>query len=121
MNEILVDHLHLGIAAQRQEMFAHDDQRGGAGRRTVKPAQQLLPARFGAEETDGAQRVLVVPQEASAEQAVEVAERLRAQGIPAELELSGRSDAEAAKLAKQRGIQTVMRVGADGGVAEKNV
>ena len=50
-----------------------------------------------------------------------VAERLRGQGIPAELELSGRSDAEAAKLAQQRGIQTVMRVGADGGVAEKSV
>ena len=81
----------------------------------------MLPARFAAEPADGAQRVLVVPQETSAEQAVALAERLRAQGIPAELELSGRSDAEAAKLAQQRGIQTIMRVGADGGVAEKNV
>ena len=81
----------------------------------------VLPAGFGADEADGAQRVLVVPQEGGAEQAVALAERLRGQGIPAELELSGRSDAEAAKLAEQRGIQTVMRVGADGGVAEKSV
>ena len=81
----------------------------------------VLPAAFGADEADGAQRVLVVPQETGIEQAVALAERLRAQGIPAELELSGRSDVEAARLAKARGIQTVMRVGADGGVAEKSV
>ena len=87
----------------------------------VDRVADLLPAGFGAEEADGAQRVLVVPQETAVEQAVALAERLRGQGIPAELELSGRSDAEAAKLAQQRGIQTVMRVGADGGVAEKSV
>ncbi|MCH8848912.1 MAG: histidine--tRNA ligase family protein [Chloroflexi bacterium] len=87
----------------------------------VDRISDVLPAGFGAEEADGAQRVLVVPQETGIEQAVALAERLRAQGIPAELELAGRSDAEAAKLAQQRGIQTVMRVGADGGVAEKNV
>ena len=87
----------------------------------VDRISDVLPAGFGAEEADGAQRVLVVPQETGIEQAVALAERLRAQGIPAELELAGRSDAEAAKLAQQRGIQTVMRVGADGGVAEKSV
>ena len=81
----------------------------------------VLPANFGIEEMDGQQRVLVVAQGSSIGEAVAVAERLRGQGIPAELELQGRTDAEAAKLAKQRGIQTVMRVGQDGGVAETNV
>ncbi|MCH7654541.1 MAG: histidine--tRNA ligase family protein [Chloroflexi bacterium] len=87
----------------------------------VERIADLLPAGFGADEMGGQQRVLVVQQEGSAEQAVALAERLRAQGIPAELELSGRSDAEVAKLAQARGIQTVMRVGQDGKVAEKNV
>ena len=81
----------------------------------------VLPAEFGIEEMDGQQRVLVVPQGSAIGEAVVVAERLRGQGIPAELELQGRTDAEAAKLAKQRGIQTVMRVGKDGEVAETSV
>jgi histidyl-tRNA synthetase len=84
----------------------------------VDRISEVLPADYGEDELDGAVRVLVTAQEVNLEQAVATAERLRAQGIPAELDLSGRNDAEVAKYAEQRGIQTVMRVGADGGVAE---
>ena len=80
---------------------------------------QLLPSDFGAEDADGGTRVLVTAQEAALDEAVATAERLRAQGIPAELDLESKSDAEAAKYARLRGIQTVMRVGQDGRVAEQ--
>ena len=79
---------------------------------------RVLPADFGEDEQTGAIRVLVTAQEADLDQAVSTAERLRAQGIPAELDLSHRKDAEVARYAEQRGIHTVMRVGADGGVTE---
>jgi histidyl-tRNA synthetase len=83
---------------------------------------ELLPRNFGDDEADGAVRVLVTAQGAGGmTDAVETAERLRSQGIPAELDLSGRNDAEAAKYAQQRGIQTVMRVGSDGRVAEQSI
>ena len=80
---------------------------------------QLLPADFAADEDGGQTRVLVTAQETAFEEAVATAERLRAQGIPAELDLESKSDAEAAKYAQQRGIQTIMRVGQDGRVAEQ--
>ena len=88
---------------------------------TLERVSELLPADFGWDEDEGAVRVLVTSHPAQREQAVATAERLRAQGIPAELDLSQRNDAEAAKYAQQRGIQTVMRVGPDGGVAETTV
>ena len=47
-------------------------------------------------------------------QAVETAERLRAQGIPAELDIVSKTEADASRYAKRRGITTVMRVGRDG-------
>ena len=79
-----------------------------------------LPAGFGQESANGTTRVLVVAQETALQQAVETAERLRIQGIPAELDLAERTDEEAARYAQRRGIQTVMRVGRDGSVAERN-
>jgi histidyl-tRNA synthetase len=88
---------------------------------TLERISELLPADFGWDENDGAVRVLVTSQAGQRHQAVATAERLRAQGIPAELDLSQRTDGEAAKYAQQRGIQTVMRVGSDGGVAETTV
>jgi len=79
---------------------------------------EVLPSDYGSDEETGIVRVLVTAQETQRSQAVATAERLRAQGIPAELDLSDRNDAEVAKYAAQRGIQTVMRVGSDGGVSE---
>ena len=88
---------------------------------TLDRISELLPADFGSEELDGSDRVLVTAQGASIKEAVTTAERLRVQGIPAELDLNSRTDADAAKYAKQRGIQTIMRVGQDGSVAEKSI
>ena len=82
---------------------------------------EMLGPRYGDDETNGEVRVLVTAQETEMDQAVATAERLRAQGIPAELDLGGRNDAEVAQYARQRGIQTVMRVGRDGGVAETSI
>jgi len=88
---------------------------------SVDRIAQVLPPEYGEDEMDGAVRVLVTAQETHLDQAVSTAERLRAQGIPAELDLSNRNDADVAKYAQQRGIQTVMRVGADGGVSETSI
>jgi histidyl-tRNA synthetase len=88
---------------------------------SVDRIAQVLPADYGDDQADGAVRVLVTAQETNLSQAVAMAERLRAQGIPAELDLSDRKDADVARYAQQRGIQTVMRVGADGGVSETTV
>jgi histidyl-tRNA synthetase len=85
---------------------------------TLDRVSEVLPARYGDEDDPGTIRVLVTAQEVGLDQAVATAERLRAQGIPAELDLTGRNDAEMALYARQRGIQSVMRVGADGGIAE---
>jgi histidyl-tRNA synthetase len=82
---------------------------------------ELLPSDYGSDQVTGAVRVLVTAQETQRSQAVTTAERLRAQGIPAELDLSDRNDAEVAKYAEQRGIQTVMRVGSDGAISEKAI
>ncbi len=81
---------------------------------------QLLPAGFSSDAGDGQPRVLVTAQEAALDEAVATAERLRAQGIPAELDLDSKSDAEAARRARLRGIQTVIRVGQDGRVSEQS-
>ncbi|MBM3940517.1 MAG: histidine--tRNA ligase family protein [SAR202 cluster bacterium] len=80
----------------------------------VDRVSELLPEEFDDTIPAGSTRVLVVAQETAIEKAVETAERLRAQGIPAELDLLGRSDVQAARYAQQRGIGTVMRVGRDG-------
>jgi histidyl-tRNA synthetase len=61
----------------------------------------------------------VVAAEATMEQAVVLAERLRAQGIPAELDIASKSEADASRYAKRRGITTVMRVGRDGTTTEE--
>ncbi|MEX2598663.1 MAG: ATP phosphoribosyltransferase regulatory subunit, partial [Dehalococcoidia bacterium] len=88
---------------------------------SVERIAELLPRDFGDDEPVVATRVLVTAQETKIEEAVETAERLRTQGIPAELDLESRNDFEAAKYAKERGITTVMRVGADGGIDERQV
>ena len=82
---------------------------------------RLLPADFGAEDGGAHNRVLVTAQETAVAEAVATAERLRAQGIPAELDLGNKSDAEAARYARRRGIQTIMRVGQQGRVIEQPV
>ncbi|MCY4582585.1 MAG: HisS family protein [Chloroflexi bacterium] len=82
---------------------------------------RLLPQDFAEDDADGPVQVLVTAQEASFGEAVAVAERLRAQGIPTELDLQSKNDAAAAKYARQRGIETIMRVGQDGRVAEQFV
>jgi histidyl-tRNA synthetase len=100
----------------------HDDVPALGFAYAVDAVSQVLPANYGEDEQTGAVRVLVTAQGGvGMEQAVATAERLRAQGIPAELDLSGRNDAEAARYAEMRGIQTVMRVGQDGGIAERPV
>jgi histidyl-tRNA synthetase len=88
---------------------------------SVDRISQVLSPEFGDDEPAGPMRVLVTAQETQLDQAVATAERLRAQGIPAELDLSDRKDADVARYAEQRGIHTVMRVGADGGVTETTI
>ena len=82
-------------------------------------AARLLPVDLGEDDAEGPAQVLVTAQETAFGEAVAVAERLRAQGIPAELDLESTSDAAAAKYARRRGIETIMRVGQDGRVAEQ--
>ena len=109
----------------------YDDLIGALGGKRSTPAigfaygldhvARLLPAGFADDDIDGPAQVLVTAQETAFSEAVATAERLRAQGIPAELDLESKSDAAAAKYARQRGIETIMRVGQDGRVAEQFV
>ncbi len=109
----------------------YDDLIGALGGKRSTPAigfaygldhvARLLPAGFAEDDADGPAQVLVTAQETAFSEAVATAERLRAQGIPAELDLESKSDAAAAKYARQRGIETIMRVGQDGRVAEQFV
>ena len=80
----------------------------------LERVSELLPASFGDDEPAAPTRVLVVAAEATMTQAVETAERLRTQGIPAELDIVSKTEADASRYAKRRGITTVMRVGRDG-------
>ena len=80
---------------------------------------QLLPRDFSPDDGEQYAAVLVTAQEAGMDEAVVTAERLRAQGIPAELDLESKSDVDAAKYAKLRGIETIMRVGQGGRVTEQ--
>ena len=82
---------------------------------------ELLAESFGSDEPQPATRVLVVAAEATMQQAVATAERLRGQGIPAELDIVSKTEAEAARYAKRRGITTVMRVGRDGTTSESDL
>ena len=81
----------------------------------------LLAKDFGEDEPQPATRVLVVASGATMQQAVATAERLRVQGIPAELDIVSRTEAEATRYAKRRGITTVMRVGNDGSTSESEL
>lgn len=82
---------------------------------------ESLPPGYAQEDDAGPPPVLVTAQEGAMSEAVATAERLRAQGIPAELDLENASDAAAARYAKRRGIETIMRVGQDGRAAERFV
>ena len=82
---------------------------------------ELVPDDFGGDEPQPATRVLVVAAEATMQEAVATAERLRAQGIPAELDIVSKTEAAAARYAKRRGITTVMRVGRDGTTTEREL
>ena len=86
---------------------------------TLDAVAGLLPPDYAEEDADGPATALVTAQEGAFAEAVATAERLRAQGIPAELDLESASDAAAARYARQRGIETIMRVGQDGRVAER--
>jgi histidyl-tRNA synthetase len=109
----------------------YDDLIGALGGKRSTPAigfaygldhvARLLPGDFAEDDLDGPVQVLVTAQETAFSEAVATAERLRAQGIPAELDLESKSDAAAARYARQRGIETIMRVGQDGRVAEQFV
>ncbi len=109
----------------------YDDLIGALGGKRPTPAigfaytldhvARLLPVGFDDDDFEGPAQVLVTAQETAFSEAVATAERLRAQGIPAELDLESKSDAAAAKYARQRGIETIMRVGQDGRVAEQFV
>ena len=47
MHEIGIDRLEVVAMIERiEKLLAHAHQRGGAARREIEPAQQLLPARF---------------------------------------------------------------------------
>lgn len=82
---------------------------------------EALPPGYAHDDGVGAPQVLVTAQEGAMSEAVATAERLRAQGIPAELDLENASDAAAARYAQRRGIETIMRVGQDGRAAERLV
>ena len=86
---------------------------------SLERVSDLLPEDFGDDDAPSVGRVLVTAQETAVEQAVATAERLRSQGIPAELDLSPGGDAAAAAYARRRGIDTIMRVGRDGSVDER--
>jgi histidyl-tRNA synthetase len=88
---------------------------------SIELLSELLPPEFGDEEDDLATRVLVVAAEATMEQAVATAERLRQQGIPAELDIVSRTEADASSYAQRRGITTIMRVGSDGSNEEQEL
>jgi ATP phosphoribosyltransferase regulatory subunit len=88
---------------------------------TVDAISLLLPSDFGTMDQELGMRVLVTSQESDISKAVETAERLRRQGIPAELDLLSRTDIEAAAYAAKKGIQTVMRVGRDGSTDERSI
>ena len=48
MHEIGIDRLEVVAVIERiEQLLAHAHQRGGAARREIEPAQQLLPARLG--------------------------------------------------------------------------
>ena len=87
----------------------------------LERVQSLLPETFGLEEIEPPQRVLVTADDPELSQAVATAERLRAQGIFAEVDMIKRNYGETAKYAKARGIATVMRIGKDGIIDEQNV
>ena len=79
----------------------------------------LLGKDFGDDDAAVPTRVLVVAAEATMAAAVRTAERLRVQGIPAELDIVSRTEEEAARYARRRGVTTVMRVGRDGDTTEE--
>tara|TARA_Y100000590_G_scaffold308799_1_gene348650 strand:- start:4346 stop:5770 length:1425 start_codon:yes stop_codon:yes gene_type:complete len=87
----------------------------------LERVQSLLPETFGLEEIEPPQRVLVTADDPELSQAVATAERLRAQGIFAEVDMIKRNYGETAKYAKARGIATVMRIGKEGIIDEQNV
>lgn len=81
----------------------------------------LLPRDFDLDFEETPTKILVTAQETSFGEAVATAERLRAQGFFVEIDLQSNDDQSAAKYARQRNIQTVMRVGQDGQVSEQFV
>lgn len=87
---------------------------------SIERIGELLPRGFGEEGRAAVNRVLVVGQSGNMSEAIATAERLRTQGIPAELDLESLTDEAAARHAKRRGISTIMRVGSDGTIKERD-
>ncbi len=79
---------------------------------------QALPEASRGAQADAVADVLVVPLGAP-DAAVEVAERLRAQGVAAVLEVSGRTETEAMAYARRKGFKRVVMVYADGSTDER--
>jgi len=85
----------------------------------LEQVANLLPKDYDLDLEETPAKILVTAQETAMSEAVATAERLRAQGFFAEIDLECKDDASAAKYAKQRDIQTIMRVGQDGQVNEQ--
>ena len=85
----------------------------------LEQVANLLPKDYDLDLEETPAKILVTAQETAMGEAVATAERLRAQGFFAEIDLECKDDASAAKYAKQRDIQTIMRVGQDGQVNEQ--
>lgn len=88
---------------------------------TLEVISSLLPKDFGDDEEEAFTRVLVVAAEAPMAEAVKTAERLRVQGIPAEVDIVSETESDAARYAERRGITTVVRVGRDGTTREEQL
>jgi histidyl-tRNA synthetase len=82
---------------------------------------KVLPRGFAIDFDDPGAEILVVPLSSANGTAVEAAERLRADGISAELAVLGQDEAEAMKYARQKGISKLLLVKPDGTSDERQV
>jgi histidyl-tRNA synthetase len=82
---------------------------------------KVLPRSFATDFGDAEVETLVVPVSSANGAAVEAAERLRADGVAAELDVLGHDEAEAMRYALQKGIRKLLLVKPDGTSDERQV